>query len=343
MNKGRKLIIHIGSHKTGTTSIQKFMLDNKNLLEDNGWSLFSKNRAVNNRVHYSEGSINSWIDFSGKHESFCGRLSEKILSELSKTQGNIIISSEELSWCMTRESIENIKKIMSNIFSDISIIVYFRRQDEQLLSHYQQGFRFKESTAAKFYGRELTPLPEHKPYFDNYLNYARKLELWRSVFGEENVYWNLFDKNCLYKNNIINDFLTNIGIDVPVKNEFTNQALSKENIIFNYHVFSSGVLDFCIRPHFMKKLSKNGGKKFLPSESEMKEVMSSYEECNKILFEEKGLKFSDVKEGKYPKEKDTVKTSDYEIILKDFFDFLSNLSLRDIVSICYRYFKYKVK
>lgn len=37
----KKLILHIGSHKTGSTSIQNSLNNNDSLLNDNGYSYFN--------------------------------------------------------------------------------------------------------------------------------------------------------------------------------------------------------------------------------------------------------------------------------------------------------------
>ncbi len=53
----KKLILHIGSHKTGSTSIQNSLNNNDSLLNDNGYSYFN----IDPSGSQVSTSTNSWI------------------------------------------------------------------------------------------------------------------------------------------------------------------------------------------------------------------------------------------------------------------------------------------
>ena len=211
----RKLLLHVGSHKTGSTSLQRYLYENQDTLRDHGWSLFFSKNKKNSSSYTSVGSSNSWVTLSGDKSKFTAQLSPSIIQEVLKLDGNVIISAEELSWVFLIEDIQKIKELFEPYFS-VHVLFYIRRQDKFLLSHYQQGFKTKESSAASFYGRELTPYPEFCEYFDMYLDYFKKVNNWVSVFSIDNISVRWFDVKSLIGSNIIDDFFNFIDV-IPVR------------------------------------------------------------------------------------------------------------------------------
>jgi hypothetical protein len=236
----RRLILHIGSHKTGSTSIQKFLLKNRNSLKEIGWILFCERPDGTESVH---GNANSWVSFSGEKKEFKAKLDKRLFSALNETTGNMIISCEELSWLYQSEEIQYVFDELSQIFNDIKVICYIRRQDKHLLSHYHQGFRYPHSSARDFFGNNICIVPTHLKYYQNYLDYTEKLSCWAVSFGGNNLYVREFSRDKFEGENVVSDFLKilnlNIKLDPDDESEPVNESLNLIQTIVNYAVFNS--------------------------------------------------------------------------------------------------------
>jgi len=236
----RKLILHIGLHKTGTSAIQKHLISVEDKLSEKGWTLFRvrKDGSLSN-----VGNINTWVDFSGSGNDFSASIDDGMYDALGSTQGNIIASCEELSW-LNPNQILDMKTRLVEIFTDIKIICYVRRQDEHFVSHYKQGFRYPHSSARMFYSftDPLNPLWEN--YYGKYLDYFAKAEAWASMFGESNVIFKEFNREKLHYRNSALDFLKTLELDVEGshqsdKKDGVNEALSFHQCIVNDATFEA--------------------------------------------------------------------------------------------------------
>lgn len=245
-------------HKTGSTSIQRALYDCRDKLRDKGWYLFTQ--TAPNRVS-SIGNANSWVEFKGHGPSFSAFLNPNIYEELANIGSNVILSAEELAWINSESEIQSIYSSLSSIFEEIKIVVYLRRQDKHLLSHYHQGFKNPNSTARRFYGSDLNVFPEFKPYYNEYLDYSRKLRLWESKFGNDSFIVRFFEKDLLIDFDPVADFksprVCNLDIDI-LNGETVNESFNLiQSIISNsiYKVrkdlwFELGQPKFIKKPHF---------------------------------------------------------------------------------------------
>ncbi|RPH22345.1 MAG: hypothetical protein CBB67_002495 [Alteromonadaceae bacterium TMED7] len=204
MKSDKSLILHIGCHKTGTTAIQQYLMRNQESLNEIGWhSFFIRPDGTPS----PRGNANIWVDFQGKGEEFSATVNKALYKALSKQNCNTILSMEELSWLDNKEQIAELQGELSKIFSNIQVVCYVRRQDQHLLSHYQQSFKGPHSSARSFYGSELCIMPKYKAHFDKYLNYAEKLGLWADVFGKQNIHVREFARNKLHNGDAVADFM----------------------------------------------------------------------------------------------------------------------------------------
>lgn len=236
MKSDKSLILHIGCHKTGTTAIQQYLMRNQESLNEIGWhSFFIRPDGTPS----PRGNANIWVEFQGKGEQFSATVNKALYKALSKQNCNTILSMEELSWLDNKVQIAELHGELSEIFSTIQVVCYLRRQDQHLLSHYQQSFKSPHSSARAFYGSELSIIPEYKPHFDKYLNYADKLGLWADVFGKHNVYVKEFSKNTLLNGDAVADFVHNFLPEhtfLPDHSSSTNESLNCVQSIVSHHI-----------------------------------------------------------------------------------------------------------
>jgi len=221
----RKIIVHIGSHKTGSTAIQTFFSKNRKELRERG-------------VVYPENACPEIAEF-GHHmipwafvtnEQFLPTLYaekyliqdkttlfEKVKSEC-KTDETMILSSEEFS-TLTKEEVCSLKEWLSDF--NVEIILYLRRQDKYLESAY------KTSVLS---GSVNTNFIEFCKYQRFNLNYLELIKTWEDVF--ENITIRSYSDSNI-SDDIVGDFLGLVDLsELHDKNqkERENPSLNAEVI-----------------------------------------------------------------------------------------------------------------
>ena len=198
-----KCLIHIGWHKTGSTSLQRFLKINAHSLQKVGW--FS---PTDEPFRYMYPAISSKTDnkyyygeyFSPPHSRFTSesRKKDSLLkfeNALKQSKGkNLVISAEDLC-LLSSDEINRLKEILSSHFKKVSILCYIRTHSNYTRSAIQQlikmGFPYA-SIQNKILGKfddhsiikAINPLP----------NYGKKIAMWIECFGKSNVYVESFDK-----------------------------------------------------------------------------------------------------------------------------------------------------
>lgn len=185
----KQLYLHIGPHKTGTTSLQYYLNHNRANLSGRGW-LYPKSGCPKTNYGHHEVARS----FLGR-----GRFDISVLrQEIDRTQcRNILLSSEDLSLCRDPD-------IVANALSgfDVKIVIFLRRQDELLLSMFNQGVKT---------GSYCGSLPAFASNLEKNgrLNHYELCERWAAVFGEGHVIATLYRPD----HSVIVDFFGRLGID----------------------------------------------------------------------------------------------------------------------------------
>jgi hypothetical protein len=197
------ILLHIGIHKTGTTSIQRFLsLAHDDLLE-NGvlFPLAGRSRPLSGQ-HLLAWAIH---DIHGIKDDRCWyELIEEIHFE--KPQ-QTIISAEGFETC-TQTQIEKIQKYLKA--KSVKIIIYIRNQLDFMVSDYKESVK-----TAGYY----QPFQSYLNGNYNRCDYGALVERWGNVFGLENVVIRLFDK---VKENpgLLEDFLLVANLDARIKENY---------------------------------------------------------------------------------------------------------------------------
>jgi hypothetical protein len=227
-----KCFLHIGTPKTATTTIQKFLdLNRENLLQ-RGFVYTKSAGKVNNRSlpitaynldrfddrmkRLKINSGNELIDFQKK---VINDLRTEI-SDLTKGLPNykIIFSSEHIQLRLTTiEEITRLKGILFDLgLDDISVIVYLRKQSDHINSLFSTDI--KEGSTAK-----LPPHPNNPEIF-NLLNHKITLKKFGTVFGESALIPKIFEKDEFKDGSIIKDFLSILGIPMDTSYRIPDNA-----------------------------------------------------------------------------------------------------------------------
>ena len=229
----QKLYLHIGTEKTGTTSIQRFLNDNRDILHNEGYHILKCAGKLNHRAmsaycmddnHFDDFFLNQQINTLDKKASFKHTFLEQFNEELRSLSSNIhsvIISSEQLhSRLTTNEDLERLKSLLDGKFSQITIICYLREQSQLASSLYSTAIKYGLNKNFDSFLENCTPQ-------NKYFNYWQLLKRWSEVFGRETIKARLFSRSELTNNNLLDDFCTSINEnllavtnrDAPIENE----------------------------------------------------------------------------------------------------------------------------
>lgn len=212
------LYLHIGTPKTGTSTLQHFLYDNKEILESNGiyYPIWNKLKAWGGEES-TDGNF-GWIQR-------CQLTSEQKIDEVAKCfeQHEKVLLSTENIWLEVLDKksfLNDLKSIDEEL--QVKVIVYLRKQVDYLESQYREYVRlilFQEPIDAV--------IDFNNPALENVknsLDYLSVLDNMAEAIGKENVLVRVYEKSSFLNESIIDDFLDLLGL------KLTDQyALPKKN------------------------------------------------------------------------------------------------------------------
>lgn len=200
-------MIHIGTEKTGTSHIQRFLHDNRDLLADQGLRYPTFLGQLNHTklvVGFTakQQDIHRHVDFSSRAEHL-SQLVEDFDREISAfPAARWVFSTEHLSSRLKSDGeVESFRDWMAQRFEDLEVVVYFRRQDFMAPSAYSTFVR--SGGAAPWDLADLL-----SPYFD----LLGLFERWAGVFGPDRILARPYIESMNRGDSLVTDFLTSIGL-----------------------------------------------------------------------------------------------------------------------------------
>lgn len=219
----RSLILHIGTKKTGSTSIQTSLRKNAGNLGKIGihvperFGQFEAKRLVNMiREAPAKGLDESEM------EAFHREVDQRFDDGTRMT----VLSSESLV-DLGEASIARLRQELGRIFDDIRVVLYIRRQDLCATSHY--------STAIAGGGVSKALISDRLGRTRRSLDYLTLTTEWGRQFGEDNLDVRTYERDHLIEGDVVADFFAAIGVADGIALKVsapTNVALSAENLAF---------------------------------------------------------------------------------------------------------------
>jgi len=202
--------------KTGSTSIQNFLFENREKLLEKGYLYPISGTNPNRPGRYNHYGLATVLmknyDPKGHQINKLG-IWENMKIEITMIKPkNVIISSEFFSGqkdFYNSDMIDLIKKILQEY--ETKIIIYIRRQDEFFRSFYCQR--------VKNFITNTDNISEFILEWKYQANYYSTIELWKNSFGIKNIIVRPFEKEQMENGSLIDDFLAAIHL-VHNENEF---------------------------------------------------------------------------------------------------------------------------
>jgi len=121
----RVIYLHIGPHGTGTTTIQKHLIINRQMLEKHGYT-YPRSTVSALGQHQLVGDIGNFYWY----QPSLGNL-ETLKDEIGSSPNNVILSSETFADIDSAKPLETLRNAFCDDF-DFKIITYLRTQEERL-------------------------------------------------------------------------------------------------------------------------------------------------------------------------------------------------------------------
>jgi hypothetical protein len=176
-----KCILHIGSAKTATSSLQELLYNSRESLARKGWLYPTSCLWRGDRSHNTLG-IYFWDNFLEQmKDSTFAEVTEKLMAEISGWD-NIIISSEliEKSLIHGNGNARRFVALLTERGYEISIVYVVRRQDHYLDSQFKQAVA---DITTLYAGSSEDFIARHAPA----LKYATTAAAWQTLPGIDKV------------------------------------------------------------------------------------------------------------------------------------------------------------
>lgn len=291
------LILHIGTHKTATTSIQHCCALNRGLLADFGYYY-----PVPSTSSYVFNDLASDIAFGKSHktqdkflkyaeEAEAERINKVLVSGesfYSMTGLFYIVHNRPVSdyWAEEEKSIAAVRECTKN-FKTVKIKIVFRPQDDLAASLYNQTI--KNSLGYSYTYADF--LSRMKYVFD----YDRHLLLWEKHFGANNISVSYMSKQDAVKE-FFQDMLDDNQITQLVQEQFSSNERLSRDVMETKKIFNATMPDRALgfmAARIFRKLSdqypdKSGDQVFAPLEK--RQIFGKqFEQGNKDIAERYGL------------------------------------------------------
>lgn len=206
------LVLHIGSGKTGTSSIQQFLRRNRDRLAERGIlvprspgegrhvqvGLYIKpDSALAGRLSWRQSGFTSPAEF---RVDFRRRLS----AEIDESGLSRMLLSDEGVYASSEEAMKGLRGLVDDMARSLRLVVYLRRQDDHLCSRYQQSV--KTGCVDR-----LSSWVEHDMGW--LYDYAARLRRFDRIVAPTELVVRRFEPGRFAEGSLFQDFLDAVGVE----------------------------------------------------------------------------------------------------------------------------------
>ena len=292
----KHLILHVGITKTGSTSLQRFLYDNRFKLKEKGFNypiLNDKQKTIEkNGTVILESCIKNVV-FNKPYEACRDNL---FLNKSLNDCENVIISDEGFYSIIRRFNgvtydegrrliyMKLSDYLLESNFDKVTFVVYLRQQHEHAVSFWKELIKHTTNDSFQDYLKQ------------EYIKYVHDLYAFIKVMEEcieipHEIIIRIYDRNNFVGGDIYHDFCD--AIDLPWSNDYVIPEV-EENLSFSYDVAEAfRTIRPCVPKKYIDKVIQiarnlsraNPDPKGLTpfTKEEIKEFMKQYEESNKEI------------------------------------------------------------
>lgn len=181
-NHKTRFVLHIGTHKTGTSAIQAALYTDRERLAACG-ILYPETGRPEKRTGAHTGHHELAWCLTGKLGYTDFSLWRDLLAEVRAKDPRVAVLSSEYFWLLDTANIERIAGHLECY--SVSILLYLRNQFTFMVSLHGQGIKS---------GNVSQPFSQFIADRLWYCEYAKIIERWSSVFGNDSIIIRLYDR-----------------------------------------------------------------------------------------------------------------------------------------------------
>ena len=224
--KKLKLIIHVGTPKTGTTSLQTYLIKKQRKLRSKGILYPHSLEKLTN----PDTPTHQWFEknLTTTHTEYFLENFKHIIAQVTEDTHTIFMSSEGIynAWWDFPDESKVILKMLSELFTT-EIWVWFREPLAFIESYYKQCIRNPELGNNPCYGKDLSFAEMLDiDWFSQHLDYQGFVNECKVLFGDQGV--SAFE----YKDDVVQEVIQKLGLATPHDNPTPrqNQSLNSASI-----------------------------------------------------------------------------------------------------------------
>ena len=207
-----KIVLHVGTEKTGTTSIQNALSNSYENLVENGY-LFPRTLGAPCHIHLTASALRVTSSHplrqllnvvpQNKFETFVEKTKKDLTDEIAASNcDTLLLSDEHISaHLVNTTSMKNYRALCDEFGVVSKVVIYLRRQDQFRLSLFSEAVKAGNIRAFDI-DNPLAEFKQFPPRFD----YLAILDRLSDVFGRDKLEVRLFDRRLLERGNIVDDF-----------------------------------------------------------------------------------------------------------------------------------------
>ena len=222
-----RLLLHIGTEKTGSTAIQEALQNSRTHLLKQGYALPAFLHEANHRAlacaFISDAESDDFLRAQGlldgaDRAAFRDQLLESLAADLRSLESrahSYVLSSEHFhSRLRSVEEVEYFARRVLPLFSSVRILCYLRRQDRLALSFYSQKLR------DGYVPPSILPLqnlerwaPRLPPFFD----YEALLDRWETACPGATIQPRIYSSAALIGGDVVSDVFDWMACPAPLE------------------------------------------------------------------------------------------------------------------------------
>jgi hypothetical protein len=239
----KTIYLHIGTQKTGTTTLQMLGKHNRGKLAARGVLYPSAPGEVNHTglALFATGgercmdlAMEAGLRGQASIDAYQAALPDRLRTEIAAAgTPKVWLSNEHLSSRVrTLPQIAALAALLRSLAEEVKVIVYLRHQPEFYLSTYSMVIKAGSEQESR------VPRTERNYYY----NYEKMLTQWAAAFGDAAIAVRVFERPALKNGDVVDDIFELIGIsrdglDVPPSQNPSLDAASLQFLqLFRRHV-----------------------------------------------------------------------------------------------------------
>lgn len=264
-----RYVVHIGRHKTGTSSLQRALHAQSDQLAERGIHYVAAGRDPN---QLGEPTMIAHHALAKEFQSGeLGPIVDALVAETRNRPGVFVISSEALQNIAPRE--------LSRVFpvDETVVVTYLREQVSYLMSAYAQRVQASDYAA---------PFAAFIELHINQLDYVPRVEALVEEFGPERVVARPYDRSHLTGGNTVTDFYSMLGAGLAPPPGDGNPSINANTVLVKrlMNVLDLEQLDGLYPKLPGLSVGLGGSRHVAISAQRQREIRDRFAEPNRTLF-----------------------------------------------------------